>query len=107
MRNERGQKRFMRKIEITPVASKRERREFVDLAYRLNASEPNWVPPLKIEAIELVTPGKNPFFAHADVELMLARDNGRIVGRISAHIDHLALAQPPEQGMGPGTGNCG
>lgn len=97
----------MRKIEITPVASKRERREFVDLAYRLNASEPNWVPPLKMEAIELVTPGKNPFFAHADVELMLARENGRIVGRISAHIDHLALAQPPEQGMGPGTGNWG
>ena len=97
----------MRKIEITPVASKRERREFVDLAYRLNASEPNWVPPLKMEAIELVTPGKNPFFAHADVELMLASENGRIVGRISAHIDHLALAQPPEQGMGPGTGNWG
>lgn len=97
----------MRKIEITPVASKRERREFVDLAYRLNASERNWVPPLKMEAIELVTPGKNPFFAHADVELMLARENGRIVGRISAHIDHLALAQPPEQGMGPGTGNWG
>ena len=97
----------MRKIEITPVASKRERREFVDLAYRLNASEPNWVPPLKMEAIELVTPGRNPFFAHADVELMLARENGRIVGRISAHIDHLALAQPPEQGMGPGTGNWG
>lgn len=97
----------MRKIEIRPVASKRERREFVDLAYRLNASEPNWVPPLKMEAIELVTPGKNPFFAHADVELMLARENGRIVGRISAHIDHLALAQPPEQGMGPGTGNWG
>jgi len=33
--------------------------------------------------------------------------NGRVVGRISAHIDHLALAQPPAQGMGPGTGNWG
>ena len=28
-------------------------------------------------------------------------------GRISAHYDELALAQPPEQGMGPGTGNWG
>jgi len=97
----------MRKIEITPVASKRERREFVDLAYRLNASDPNWVAPLRMEAIELVTPGKNPFFEHADVELMLAREGGRVVGRISAHIDRLALAQPTEQGMGPGTGNWG
>jgi hypothetical protein len=30
-----------------------------------------------------------------------------VVGRISAHIDKLALAQPAEQGMGPGTGNWG
>ena len=32
---------------------------------------------------------------------------GEIVGRISAHYDELALTQPPEQGMGPGTGNWG
>ncbi|MFN6934011.1 MAG: N-acetyltransferase [Tsuneonella sp.] len=97
----------MRQIEITPVSNKRERRDFVDLAYRLNGSDPNWVPPLRMEALELITPGKNPFFEHADVELMLARENGRPVGRISAHIDHLALAQPAEQGMGPGTGSWG
>jgi len=30
-----------------------------------------------------------------------------VVGRISAHIDHLALAQPATQGLGPGTGNWG
>jgi hypothetical protein len=30
-----------------------------------------------------------------------------VVGRISAHIDELAIAQPAEQGMGPGTGNWG
>jgi hypothetical protein len=97
----------MRQIEITPVANKRARREFVDLAYRLNGSDPNWVPPLRVEATELVTPGKNPFFEHAEVELMLAREHGRTVGRISAHIDRLALTQPVEQGMGPGTGNWG
>ena len=33
--------------------------------------------------------------------------DGQIVGRISAHIDELALAQPADQGMGPGTGNWG
>jgi GNAT superfamily N-acetyltransferase len=97
----------MRKIEFTRVTDKRARREFVDLSYRLNASDPNWVPPLRMEAIELVTPGKNPFFDHATVAQFIARDNGRAVGRISAHIDHLALAQPREQGMGPGTGNWG
>ncbi len=94
-------------IVITPVESKADRNAFVDLAYRLNAADPNWVPPLRMEALELVTPGKNPFFDHATVHLLLARRSGAVVGRISAHIDHLALAQPPEQGMGPGTGNWG
>ena len=74
-------------------------------AIALNRRDPNWVPPLRVRWIELLTPGKNPFFDHADVQLFLARRGGAVVGRISAHIDRLALAQPAEQGMGPGTGN--
>jgi GNAT superfamily N-acetyltransferase len=94
-------------IVITPVEGKAERAEFVDLAYRMNADDPNWVPPLRMEALELVDPAKNPFFGHATVQLFIARRGGKLVGRISAHIDHLATAQPREQGMGPGTGNWG
>nr|WP_100867781.1 N-acetyltransferase [Novosphingobium kunmingense] len=92
---------------IIPVQTKAERAAFVDLAYRLNAGDPAWVAPLRMEALELVTPGKNPFFDHADVQLFLAKRGEAIVGRISAHIDRLALAQPAAQGMGPGTGNWG
>lgn len=94
-------------ITIVPIGTAQERREFVDLAYRLNADDPSWVPPLHMEAVELVTPGKNPFFEHADVQFFLAKRDGRTVGRISAHIDHLAVAMDPVQGMGPGTGNWG
>ncbi|BBC72080.1 conserved hypothetical protein [Altererythrobacter sp. B11] len=94
-------------IDIVPVSGKRELNEFVDLAYRLNEADQNWVPPLRAEVFELLTPGKNPFHEHARMQLFLARRGGKVVGRISAHIDELALAQPPEQGMGPGTGNWG
>lgn len=94
-------------IVITPVSSKRERKQFIDCAYRLNASDPNWVPPLRSEARDLITPGKNPFHEHARMQLFLAKRGDEVVGRISAHIDELALTQPPEQGMGPGTGNWG
>lgn len=98
-------------IRITPVSSKADRIAFVDAAYRINRDDPAWVPPLRMEAIELITPGKNPFFEHADVQLFLARRGdgagGRVVGRISAHIDKLAIAMDPAQGMGPGTGNWG
>jgi hypothetical protein len=92
---------------IRPVITKADRKAFVDLPYRLYASDPNWVPPLKTEVHALITPGKNPWFEHGEAQLFLADVDGCVTGRISAHIDHLALAQPVEQGMGPGTGNWG
>lgn len=97
----------MGQIDIAPVSGKRDLDAFIDCAYRLNASDPNWMPPLRADMVELLTPGKNPFHEHAKVQLFLARRGGEVVGRISAHFDELALAQPPEQGMGPGTGNWG
>lgn len=94
-------------IVVRPVTGKAELAAFVDLAYRLNADVPHWVPPLRADMFELLNPAKNPFFEHATVQLFLAWRGDRPVGRISAHIDQLALEQPVEQGMGPGTGNWG
>lgn len=97
----------MTDINIRPVATKADKRAFVDLPFRLYADDPNWVPPLKSDVTATITPGKNPWFEHGEAQLYLAERNGQIVGRISAHLDYLALAQPPEQGMGPGVGNWG
>ena len=97
----------MTDIQIVPVADKTGEREFIELPYRLYADDPHWVPPLRSDVRELLNRKKNPFFDHARMQLFLARADGRVVGRISAHIDELALAQPAEQGMGPGTGNFG
>ncbi|MCC6926171.1 GNAT family N-acetyltransferase [Novosphingobium sp.] len=94
-------------ITVTPVTDKAGLNAFIDLGYRLNRSDPNWVPPLRSEVVEMLTPGKNPFHDHARMQLFLAHRGGEVVGRISAHIDELALTQPAEQGMGPGTGNWG
>jgi GNAT superfamily N-acetyltransferase len=92
---------------IRPVQSSADKHAFVNLPFRLYANDAAWVPPLKAEMMGLITPGKNPWFEHGEAQFFLAEDNGRVTGRISAHIDHLALAQPGEQGMGPGTGNWG
>jgi hypothetical protein len=92
---------------IRPVITKTDRKAFVELPYRLYANNPNWVPPLKDEVYGLLTPGKNPWFEHGEAQLFIAEAGGRVTGRISAHIDQLALTQPPEQGMGPGTGMWG
>lgn len=97
----------MGELTVTPVTNDAERGEFVDLLYRLNEGDPNFVPQLRSEEIERYTPGKNPYFEHARCQLFVARAGLRPVGRIAAHIDELALTQPACQGMGPGTGMWG
>jgi GNAT superfamily N-acetyltransferase len=94
-------------VVITPVSGKADFNAFIDLAYQHNADDPNYVPQLRSEEVAKFTPKGNPFFEHARIQLFLARRSGAVVGRISAHIDELAIAQPAEQGMGPGTGNWG
>ena len=94
-------------IVIEQVSDKKGRAAFVDIGNMFAAREPHWVPQLRSEQIELITPDKNPFFGHAKAQLMIAWRQGKPVGRISAHIDKLALDMPKEQGFGPGTGMFG
>ena len=89
-------------IQIVPVASKAELDRFIRVPMRLNADDPNYIAPLIMERAEALTPKTNPFFAHAEVQLWLAVQDGRDVGRISAQIDQLSPADP----AGP-TGNFG
>ena len=94
-------------IVIEHVRDKKGRAAFVDVGNSFSARVPNSVPQLRSEQIELITPGKNPFFGHARAQLFIAKVDGKPVGRISAHIDKLALEVPKEQGFGPGTGMFG
>ncbi len=94
-------------IVIVPVDDKVGRKAFVELGRKFAAREPHAVPQLRSEQLELIDPEKNPFFGHATVQLFIAYRAGQPVGRISSHIDHLALELPREQGFGPGTGMFG
>lgn len=94
-------------ISILPVSTAKGRRDFVAYARTRYAADPHWVAPLAGEAVGMLTPGKNAWFTHGTAQLFLAMRGGRIVGRIAAHIDHLALTQPAGQGFGPGTGFFG
>ncbi|AGH48963.1 hypothetical protein G432_06180 [Sphingomonas sp. MM-1] len=94
-------------IVISQVAGAADRRAFVDLPWKLYAADPHWVPPLKDEVHGLINPKKNPWFGHAEAAFLLARRNGRVVGRISAQIDRLVLEMPAIQGGGPGVGHWG
>ncbi|MBA3585667.1 MAG: hypothetical protein H0W36_14315, partial [Gemmatimonadetes bacterium] len=87
-------------VEVVPISSKRDRDAFIKLPFRLYAGESNWVAPLLFERRQFLDPRKNPFFQHAQVQLFLARREGRVVGRISAHIDaNLDAFQGTEWGL--------
>jgi hypothetical protein len=76
-------------IDVLPVGNRRDLGRFIDYAYARNRHDPHWIPPLRIAERERLSPKKNPFFAHADVELLLALRDGRVVGRIAAIDDRL------------------
>lgn len=87
-------------LEVSPVASKSDLNTFIKLPWRLYRNEPNWVPPLLFERKRFFDRERNPFFRHAEAEYFLARRDGRVVGRITAHIDrHFNEFQHHEWGM--------
>ncbi len=62
--------------------------DFMKVADVVYADDPAYIAPLRMEVKERLTPGKNPFWAHAEGRLFTARRDGQLVGRISAQIDH-------------------
>ena len=75
------------RVDVAPVRGFRDLRAFVELPYRLHAGTP-WVPPLKLERYMFLNRRFNPYFTHGEAEYFLARRDGRVVGRITAQIDH-------------------
>ncbi len=77
-------------LVVRPVASKRDLKEFIELPFRLHGSSTgsNWVPPLRIERKIFLSKKQNPFFTHGEAEYFLAERGGKVVGRITAQIDH-------------------
>lgn len=78
---------------IIPVETRAELKRFIRMPTPLYAHDPNWVQPLEIERLDLLSRDKNPFFEHAEAQYWLAMQGERAVGRISAQIDRLVLEQ--------------
>ncbi|MGD2205555.1 MAG: N-acetyltransferase [Anaerolineae bacterium] len=75
-------------IRIIPVTTEKQRRAFAKLPWRIYQDDPHWVPPIFMDRLALLTPGKHPFWEHAEQQLFLAVRSDEIVGTISAHTNH-------------------
>jgi hypothetical protein len=74
-------------IDIVVAEGRAALKEFIDLPWRIYASYPNWVPPLKKEVDRLLDTGKHPFWEFSERVLLLARRGSETVGRIAGIVD--------------------
>lgn len=81
----------MSQIVVTPVSTRRERRQFLSLPWRLYQSDPNWVPPIRMDQEEMVGYRDHPFYKRNRVQTFLAYRNGEVCGRVAAilNYDHI------------------
>jgi ribosomal protein S18 acetylase RimI-like enzyme len=78
-------------MEIKPVESSQDLKEFINLPYNLYKKDANWVAPLRSEQKNQFIPIKNPMLDHCRYQLFLLWSDGQVVGRIAAFVDQLAL----------------
>jgi hypothetical protein len=78
-------------VDIVPVQTREQWREFHHLPYQVYRDDPHWIPPLLLERKFHFDPKHNPFFQHARAAFWLAYQGGQPVGRVSAQIDQLHL----------------
>lgn len=71
-------------IQVIPVESRREKRDFLNLPWKIYKSNPYWIPPLRQNQKELVGFAKHPFYEAAESQAFLATNQGKPVGRILA-----------------------
>lgn len=71
-------------IDVTSVQSAADLRAFINLPWTIYRNDPYWVPPLRSDLKKRLDKSRYPFFDHAEAEFLIARREGRIVGRIVA-----------------------
>lgn len=79
----------MSTVEIQSVETNSQQKQFLNYPWELYKGDENWIPPIRINNRELVGFGKHPFYDNADAQQFLALREGKIVGRISAIINHV------------------
>ena len=75
-------------VIIKEVTESSDYKKFIDFQFSLYKSEKMWVPPIKDDEIKALKPKSNPSFEFCDAKFWIAINNGDVVGRIGAIINH-------------------
>jgi hypothetical protein len=79
-------------IEIRQHRPGNDTEDFIRAGFEVFRGDPAWVAPLGMMIRERLNPRKDPCHAHVDAALFTAWRSGRLVGRVSASVDHAWLS---------------
>lgn len=87
-------------VEIKPLTPTRsELRKYVDFGIELYADSPCFVPPLRMDEIQTLSPRSNPAFEFCRAQSFMAYREGKPVGRITAIINDVANSRANRKQM--------
>jgi len=72
----------MSNIEIIPVETAAQRRQFATFPWQIYRNDPLWVPPLLTERLKLIDPARGVFFKRGIADFFIALKNGKPAGTI-------------------------
>ena len=80
---------MVREVVLDSVVTRSQWSEFIALPWAIYGDDPHWVPPLRKAVRDVLDTRKNPFFKHARLVGVVARDPGtrEVRGRIIGVID--------------------
>jgi GNAT superfamily N-acetyltransferase len=87
----------MAQIVVEPVASRGERKQFLQFPWQHYRGDPNWIPPLRQNQKELVGFARHSFYDDAKAQAFLATRGGEVCGRILAVVNHAHNRRYDEQ----------
>jgi len=74
-------------IQVRPVVTRKERYEFVRFPWKVYKNDPNWVPPLIADMMDMLDPAKGGFYKRAEIALFMAYRGNELAGTIAAFVD--------------------
>lgn len=74
-------------VSLKKVETRRDLRTFINLPAKIHAGHKNWVPPIYMDERAYFNPKRNKAFSYCDTLLLVARKDGKAVGRIMGIIN--------------------
>lgn len=77
-------------VTVEAVGGRRGMARFVDVPWHVfdRTRYPQWSPPLRRVTRDLIDPSRDPFYRHADIQLFVASEGKRLLGRVAAVANH-------------------